>query len=304
MAVRTHDSKWRSLVGAAPLLGVAFLFLAAVQGEPEILKSPPVLGILAAVAAVALLVSGWTARSLRATVAVPVAQAQPGLVALRGRAQAIPGMAPLLSPNGTPCLWFKHSQQVLHRYDASDSVRPFLLVDDSGTCMVLPAGADITGSSKAVAPPTGTLHRDYDLDSSKTSRIGLGERLLLEGEQIHVVGWFTPLSQESLDRQVQAARLVEKTELSSVVIRGDGPASFAQAVQQARHLRTPDAPALPAPAPPPAPTALPVIGASSGTAPFIVSIGSADGQASLYGFLAVVDALVLAASGAMYLFLR
>jgi hypothetical protein len=206
MAVRTHDSTWRLLVGAAPLLGVAFLVVAAAQGEPEVAKSREVQAILAGVAALGALVAAWTARSLGTAPSVAIAQAQAGVVTLRGRAQPLPGAPPLLSPNGVPCLWFKHTQQVLHQYDASDSVRPFLLVDASGSCIVLPEGADITGSSKIPPPPAGSrLHRDYDLLSSKTSRYGLGERLMLEGERIHVVGQFVPVSPASLERVAQAS---------------------------------------------------------------------------------------------------
>ena len=148
MAVRTHDSKWRLLVAGAPLLGVAFIVLAALQGEPEVARSRTVMEILVGVAALGVLVAWWTAYQLRAAPAVPVALAQAGQVALGGRAQALPGAAPLTSPDGVACLWFKHSQQAMHQYNASDSVRPFLLVDDTGQCIVLPAGADVTGSSR------------------------------------------------------------------------------------------------------------------------------------------------------------
>ena len=290
MAVRTHDSKWRLLVAGAPLLGVAFIVLAALQGEPEVAKSRTVMEILAGVAALGGLVAWWTAYQLRAAPAVPVALAQAGQVALRGRAQAMPGAAPLISPDGVACLWFKHSRQAMHQYNASDSVRPFLLVDDTGQCIVLSAGADVTGSSRQL-PQSDVKQLPEVKDITGTGGYGTGERLLREGDDIHVVGWFTPASAEAMDLQMQAARLVAQAELPRVVLRSDNEATF----QRALAAGTP-----PLPSAPPSPVALPVIGQPKGTSPFIVSIASREGQAGLYGFLAAVDGLVLCAAAGNY----
>ena len=292
MTVLTHDSKWRVLVGAAPLLGVAFLVVAAVQGEAEVAKSPTVQGILAAVAALGMIVSAWTAYRLRAAPAVAVAQAQAGMVALRGRAQALPGAPPLISPGGEACLWFKYGETFAHHYSASDSVRPFLLVDDSGSCIVLPAGADITGSGRPGPAPV-IKHLPGATDITGSADLTRRERLLREGEQIHVVGRFIPVSAEAMDRQVQAGRLVEQTELPNVVSRSGDPAAF-------ERMRATPPPPLPASPPPATPVALPVVGAPGGAAPFVISIGSSEGEAGLYGLLAVVDGLVLAGAGGMY----
>lgn len=294
MAVRTHDSKWRLLVAGAPLLGVAFIVFAALQGEPEVAKSRTVMEILAGVAALGGLVAWWTAYQLRAAPAVPVALAQAGQVALRGRAQARPGAAPLLSPDGVACLWFKHSRQALHQYNASDSVRPFLLVDDTGQCIVLPAGADITGSSKSSPQAAGQrLPEVKDVSGKSTGGYAGGERLLREGDDIHVVGCFTPASTEAMDLQAQAAHLIAQTELPRVVLR-----SYNESALQSAPPTGP--PPLPSAPPPVAPMTLPVMGQPKGAAPFIISIASRDGQAGLYGFLAAVDALVLCAAAGNY----
>ena len=292
MAVRTHDSKWRLLVAGAPLLGVAFIVLAALQGEPEVAKSRTVMEILAGVAALGGLVAWWTAYQLRAAPAVPVALAQAGQVALRGRAQALPGAAPLTSPDGVACLWFKHSQQAMHQYNASDSVRPFLLVDDTGQCIVFPVGADVTGSSRQL-PQSDVKQLPEVKDITGTGGYGTGERLLREGDDIHVVGWFTPASAEAMDLQMQAARLIAQTELPRVLMHSNDPAAF-------QRPRVAGPSPLPAATPPSAPVALPVIGQPEGAAPFVISIASRDGQAGLYGFLAAVDALVLCAAAGNY----
>ncbi len=63
------------------------------------------------------------------------------------------------------------------------------------------------------------------------------------------------------------------------------------------------APPLPAVPTPPMPMAWPVLGEPPGPAPFIISIGSHEGQAGLYGLLAAVDAVVLCAAAGMSLWL-
>ena len=174
MAVRTHHSKWRGLIAVAPLIAIGILVFAFVQGEHDIFKSRGVQQALLAVAALGTLVATWTAWRLGSAPAVSVAQALPGRVSLRGRAQALANAAPLLSPDGAPCLWFTHSQQVMHRYDAFDSVRPFLLVDGSGQCVVLPAGAEITGSSKITVAKSARLSDASDITGRGTAGYGTG----------------------------------------------------------------------------------------------------------------------------------
>ena len=39
MSVLTHDTRWRLLVGAAPVIGVAFFVWAAAQGEADVARS-------------------------------------------------------------------------------------------------------------------------------------------------------------------------------------------------------------------------------------------------------------------------
>jgi len=104
MSVMTHDTKWRLLVGAAPVIGVAFFVWAVAQGEADVARSPTARAILAVVAALGTAVTWWTARQLRSAPSVPVARAMAlahagqlaGLVALRGRARALPDAVPLI----------------------------------------------------------------------------------------------------------------------------------------------------------------------------------------------------------------
>lgn len=295
MPVRTHHSKWRGLVGAAPLIAIGMLGFAFVQGEHDIFRSRSVQQLLLGVAALGALVAAWTAWRLGSSPATSVAEARPGRVALRGKAEALPGAAPLLSPDGAACLWFTRSQKVMHRYDAFDSVRPFLLVDASGRCVVLPAGAEIDGSSRITIAKQAKLSDPTDITGRGSAGYGTGERLLCEGDEIHVSGWLTPSSAEAIELQLQAATLNEQVELPSLVIRSNEAAEFRKAIA-ARSATLPPAP------PPLPPVALPVV-AGHGTEPFVISIGSQDGAAGLFGLLAVVDVLVACAAAGMWLWL-
>jgi len=293
MSVQTHDSKWRVIIAAAPLLLVVLLLFAFVQGEHGIFRSRQVQQALLALGALGLVVSAWTAWRLGAAPAVSIARAPPGRVSLHGKAQPLPGAAPLVSPDGLACLWFTHSQKIARRYDSVDSVRPFLLVDDSGSCVVLPAGAEIHGSSKTTVAKSVKLTDSTDI-TGRGASYGMGERVLCTGDEIHVSGWFTPASAEAIELQTKAAELNAKVDLPTVVVRSNDPDEF-------RKMLAAAPPALPPIAPPIAPLALPVVAGHGAAEPFIIGIGAQDGDAAVYWLLAVVDGLVLCAAAGLYL---
>ncbi len=302
MSVMTHDTKWRLLVGAAPVIGVAFFVWAAAQGDADVARSPTARAILAGVAALGTAVAWWTARQLRAAPAVPVAKASAmaragqlgALVAMHGRARPLPDAVPLISPDGELCLWFEHGEQVAHRDSASDSVRPFLLVDDSGECIVLPAGADVTGSGPVPVVRTRTgPARTPDIAGSHD--LQAGERLLRNGDRIHVVGRFVAASPEALALQAEAAALVARTEAAQAVLRSGDPLPF-------RDMRSAALAGGAFVAAPPLVrhgVALPVIAAPDASQPFVIRIGADEGEGGLYGLLAAVDGLVLVVSSSL-----
>ena len=303
MAIRMHDSIWRTLVVIAPVLGVGFLVVAAAQGEPEVAKSMPVEAVLAAVAALGAIVGWWATHQLRSAPSITVAEAlsrgQPALVALSGRAQAMPGAAPFQSRDGRVCLWFEHtSRNHKLRLQASDSVMPFLLVDDSGQCVVLPAGAEVDGSTKTNPP---SLRNRTDVTDITRQGVGfgpdwsLGERVLLAGDPIHVTGWFVPTSPESLELQRRNGELVVKTGMPLPIVRTDDPAE----IERLRATPT----QAPAPATAPTPMALPVMANPDGAAPFVIAIGSTEGSAGLYKLMSVFDTIVMCAAGGAWLWL-
>jgi hypothetical protein len=302
MSVLTHDTKWRLLVGAAPVIGVAFFVWAAAQGEGEVARSPMARAILAVVAALGAAVAWWTARQLHAAPTVPVAKAAamaragqlPALVALRGRARALPDAVPLISPDGELCLWFKHGEQFVRHDSASDSVRPFLLVDDSGECIVLPAGADVTGTGP-VSPSAARSGLPGGTDIDGTADLQASERLLRNGDRIHVTGRFVAASPQSLALQAEAGSLVARTEASQAQIRTGDPLPL-------RDLRSAALAGAPFVAAPPLvrhALALPVIGEPGAGQPFVIRIGSDEGEGGVYGMLAVVDCLVLAVTSSL-----
>lgn len=215
MTVTTHDSRWRLLVGAAPLIGVAFFVWAAAQGEGDVARSSTARAILAAVAALGTAVAWWTAHQLRIAAALPIARASAlaqsgqlaGNVALHGRARALPDAVPLVSPGGELCLWFGTG----HAASQRRSVRPFLLVDDSGECVVLPADAQITG--QVDVPGSGTL-----AGGRERARPQAPECLLRNGDRVHIAGRFVAASPESLVLQAQATSADQHGLLLPVIV--------------------------------------------------------------------------------------
>ena len=295
MSVMTHDTKWRLLVGAAPVIGVAFFIWAAAQGEADVARSPTARAILAVVAALGTAVAWGTARQLRVAPGLPVSKAgalaQSGqlteVVALHGRARALPDAVPLVSPDGELCLWFSAGEEGPPR----DSMRPFLLEDDSGECIVLPAGAEVTGQGSV----TASAARSGLGEDSGAHEVEASERLLRKGDRIHVVGRFVAASPEALVLQAQAASLVARNEASQAQWRGGDPAPF-------RDLRSAAlAGAAFVAAPPPAGQGLllPVIAATQAGQPLRIRIGGDEGEGGLYGALAVVDCLVLLVSSSL-----
>lgn len=307
MAVMTHESRWRLLIGAAPVIGVAFFVWSAAQGEADVARSVAARTLLAVVAALGTAVAWWTARQLRTASTVPVAEAVAlaqagqltGLVALRGRARALHDAVPLISPEGELCLWFRPAARAAAHEPARDSVRPFLLVDDSGECIVLPAGAEITGqgpvpvTAKAAGLPGRTDASGADFAGPAARQAS--ERLLRNGDRIHVVGRFVPASPASLALQADTAALVARTEASQAILRGGDPLPArdlrAAALAGVAHVGMPALGRQGLP--------LPVIAAGPPSQPLCIRIGTDEGEGGVYGMLAVVDCLVLVVSSSL-----
>lgn len=207
---------------------------------------------------------------------IPVAQAKAGDLAFRGKAQPLPNWPVLSSPNGTPCLWYKHTETGVRIYNASDSVQPFLLVDDSGSCIVLPAGANITGGEES------------------QSVFGK-ERLIQAGDMIYVAGCFKPASPETekLVQNIEPELLSLRVNVSS-----DSPNGLADEVerhkQEIRERQTES--------PVKVPIDLPVV-CSPDLGPFFITADDGKNDADWYGLLTWVNLVVLLGSTVMLAYL-
>lgn len=301
MSGTTHDTKWRLMIGAAPVIGVAFFVWSAAQGSADVARSPTARAILALVAALGAGVAWWTARQLRSTPSVTVSHASARAmtepsgtrVALRGRAIALPDAVPLISPDGELCVWFESGDAP----GAQGSVRPFLLEDATGQCIVLPAGADVrgTGPVSAAAARSRLPGNDDEVAADEAPDDGTGERLLRTGDRIHVVGRFVPASSQALLLQAEAAALVARSEASQAPLRGGDPPPF----RDLRAAAQAGAPFVTAPPLAGRGLALPVIAAGSAGEPFEIRLGSDEVEGGVYGVLAVVDGLVLVVSSSL-----
>jgi cbb3-type cytochrome oxidase subunit 3 len=112
---------------------------------------------LAAMAAVSL--AGWVSayrryRKIHDLPSSRIASAAQGYVELIGRSRRLPD-APLVSKiTGLPCCWFRYSierrtaQNRWVRHDRGTSQAPFLLVDDTGECVIEPEGAEVLSTRR------------------------------------------------------------------------------------------------------------------------------------------------------------
>jgi len=282
------SSSWRPLVACAPALGVVGIGLAALQGEREILASRNVYFVLVAVSVLGWWIARHVVRVLSGTPQVPIAQAKPGRITLKGTAQSLPDRAPLVSTAGRPCVWFHYREKDLRtggiqtslsdrqdpknllRYESS---RPFLIVDDSGQCIVIPAGADITAGNE---------------DES----LGHHESAILPGDTICVSGEFRPFSGTALpavegdDAPVVILEqttngVPSSTDLAAFLKEGQRKAGAMEAACAFARNSAPPLPALPS-------VALP---AYNGI--FLITTKDLAGEFGLYGLLSLVNLAVL-----------
>jgi hypothetical protein len=285
MVVRSHTSVWRSLVAFAPTFGVAFIVIALFQGGSDIALSRDVYAVLAVVS-LAGWWSAWSMARVASMPVVPIAQAKPGFVALRGRAQAF-AERHLATPSGVPCVWFTYSTEprsanMPHRrnYTAIDSMAPFTLVDDQGgRCIVLPDGADVTGGHEV--PDSGGR-----------------ERYIAEGDRLFVAGAFEEPSIDGVAR-VRAAFDASDRDPKATVIRTSG-STLEEARAERERLRaempTPTSPEL---LPQVTVPALPLMAAPRLVGSYVITAKDGENDAGLYGLIRNVDGVILVASIAM-----
>jgi hypothetical protein len=141
-STRLHQPGWLS--GATHFIIVAL----AIQAE-SVEVWPYALGAIAVVSFCAWAANHRRYRQIHDLPTSKVASAAQGYVELVGRAEALPG-APLISKlSSSPCCWYsykieeKGSNDKWQTVDSGRSVEDFLLVDDTGQCVISPRGAEV-----------------------------------------------------------------------------------------------------------------------------------------------------------------
>ena len=111
-----------------------------------------------------------------------VASAAQGYVELFGRAKMLPGEPVLSRLSRWPCCWYsyeimeKDSDNRWRTVDSGTSVEQFLLVDESGECVISPEGAEVLSDE----------HRSWMVGDEKYT-----EDLLLPSSKLYAVGEFS-----------------------------------------------------------------------------------------------------------------
>jgi len=146
-AFKFYTSEW--LTGGLHLI----IIIIAVQDDSGALW-PYALAAMAAVSFFAWLAAFRRYRQIHDLPTSKVASAAQGYVELFGHSDLIPG-EPLASKlTGLPCCWFRYyverkgSDDKWHYEDSGASIHHFLLVDDTGQCVISPEGAEVISSRK------------------------------------------------------------------------------------------------------------------------------------------------------------
>ena len=166
------------------------------------------------------------ARWLEDTPTSKVRSAAQGLVELQGRLDA-GGHSLLVSPlGGVDCLWYRFRVEEYRRSGKNDnwqtveqgcSERPFLLCDDTGSCWVMPKGAEVhprhrrrwEGSQRW---PAGQSVKTGLLASLIGKRYRYTEEWFAEGEMLYALGWFESRGggRDEFDRQAAARQVISR----------------------------------------------------------------------------------------------
>lgn len=145
-AFKSYTSEW--LTGGAHFV----IIVIAVQAEDAAVW-PYALAAMSIVSFFAWIASYRRYRQIHDLPTSRVASAAQGYVELFGHSELLPG-APVVSKlSGLPCCWYRYyverrSGDKWERVDSGISEEYFLLVDDTGQCVVAPEGAEVLTARK------------------------------------------------------------------------------------------------------------------------------------------------------------
>lgn len=179
------------------------------------------------------------ARWLEDTPTSKVRSAAQGLVELQGTLDA-GGHTQLISPLGEiDCLWYRFRVEEYrrsgknnnwHTVEQGSSDRPFLLRDDTGSCWVMPSGAEVhprhcrrwEGSQRW---PAGSSVKKGLLATLIRKRYRYTEEWFAEGELLYALGWFESRGggRDEFDRQAAAQQVISgwKADYDDLLTRFD-----------------------------------------------------------------------------------
>lgn len=164
------------------------------------------------------------ARWVEDTPTSKIRSAAQGLVELVGQVKA-GGHAPLLSPlSGRSCLWYRFTVEELQRrgrntewrtVERGSSDRPFLLADDTGSCWIQPAAAEVHPRQRRRWEgnrrwPLGHKAQTGLLGALLGRRYRYTEEWLQEDDQLYALGWFESRGggREAVDPQSIARQVI------------------------------------------------------------------------------------------------
>jgi hypothetical protein len=188
-STRLHQPGWLS--GAVHFIIVAV----AIQAESAEVW-PYALGAMSAVSFFAWAANYRRYRQIQDLPTSNVASAAQGYVELLGRAQMLPGTQILSRLSSSPCCWYsyqieeKSSNDKWQTVDSGRSVDHFLLVDETGQCVISPEGAEVLTHD----------HKQWDVGSYRYS-----EWLLLGRTVLYAIGEFSTTSAAAVTAREERA---------------------------------------------------------------------------------------------------
>ena len=179
------------------------------------------------------------ARLIEDTPTSKIRSAAQGLVELVGQVEA-GGYAPLLSPlAGRPCLWYRFTVEELQRrgrntewrtVERGSSDRPILLRDETGSCWIQPAAAEVHPRQRRRWEgnrrwPLGNVVQTGVLGALLARRYRYTEEWLQEGDPLYALGWFESRGggREATDAQSVARQIISswKADYPTLLARFD-----------------------------------------------------------------------------------
>jgi len=185
----------------------------------------------------------WRLRTIADIPTAKIRSAPQGYVELQGR--ALPKRNPVLGPlTGSPCVWYRFEVEERKRSGKSDNWvtvdkgeanAPFLLDDGTGSCLVLPEGADLHCRAKDVwfgasRHPSGPPEREWLVF---TRRYRYTEERIIAGESVYLLGRFEtprrgPENRERLARHLLSAWKRDPERMKAFDRDGDGNISLTE----------------------------------------------------------------------------